>query len=80
MLAVGSCMPGVYRLQYTATDSGGLSDTSFVDVHVDELQSHTLSFSVGCHDLAVCTPTYDASAAWALSLLMQPSIQWATAR
>ena len=80
MLALGSCMPGVYRLQYTATDAGGLSDTAFVDVHIDELQSHTLCFTVGCQDPAVCTPTYAASADWALSLSMQPSRQWALAR
>jgi len=28
-------MPGVYRLQYIAIDSGGLSDMASVDVHID---------------------------------------------
>ena len=82
LLTLGSCMPGVYRLQYTATDSGGLSDVMSVDVHVDELQGHTLSFTIGCQDLTVCmpTPTYESSVAWALSLMMTPREQWALAR
>ena len=80
MLSLGSCMPGVYRLQYIAIDSGGLSDMASVDVHIDELQSHTLSFVVACRDLTACKPTYEASASWALSLQMTPNLQWDLAR
>ena len=80
MLSLGSCMPGVYRLQYATADSGGLSDLAAVDVHIDELQAHTLSFNVSCHDPTLCTASYDASMAWALSLSMQPNLQWDLAR